>query len=154
MHPLKFTDDVRVLDFCNTATDIQTAFAPWSQTTIIEPTDPDLLCTKSNEVMSYELIAVSEMVSYIRVLEAVGSEPLLPATERALHVYLQPALDRFDALEADDREGFRVALRDFVHLYSLLAQVVTHGDRDLERLYQYGRVLLRQLPSHPAVSYG
>ena len=147
MHPLKFTDDVRVLDFCNTATDIQAAFAPWFQTTITEPTDPDLLCTKSNEVMGYELLAVSEMVSYIQVLEAVGSEPLLPATERALHAYLQPALDRFDALEADDQERFRVVLRDFVCLYSLVAQVVARGDRDLERLYQYGRMLLRQLPS-------
>lgn len=62
--------------------------------------------------------------------------------------------DDVRALEAGDQERFRVVLRDFVHLYSLLAQVGAHGDRDLERLYQYGRVLLRQLPSHPAVSYG
>ena len=41
------------------------------------------------------------------------------AAERALHAqlheYLQPALDRFAALDSDDeREGFRKALQDFV----------------------------------------
>ena len=62
-------------------------------------------------------------------------------------------LDRFAALETDDeREGFRKALRDFVRLYSLVAQIVAWGDRDLERLYQYGRVLLIRLPGRPQVS--
>jgi type I restriction enzyme R subunit len=79
------------------------------------------------------------------------------AAERALHAqlhqYLRPALDRFAALDSDDeRDGFRKALRDFVRLYSLVAQIVAWGDRDLERLYQYGRVLLIRLPGRPQVS--
>ncbi len=47
---------------------------------------------------------------------------------------------------------FRKALREFVRLYSLIAQIVAWGDRDLERLYQYGRVLLIRLPGRPQVS--
>ena len=34
VHPLKTQDDVRVLDFVNTASDIQDAFRPWFETTI------------------------------------------------------------------------------------------------------------------------
>ena len=39
-----------------------------------------------------------------------------------------------------------------MRLYSLVAQIVAWGDRDLERLYQYGRVLLIRLPGRPQVS--
>jgi type I restriction enzyme R subunit len=152
IHPLKFTDDVRVLDFCNTAADINAAFAPWSQTAMIEPTNPNLLYDKSNYVMAYGLLTASEMEAYIWILDNAGPEPLPAVAEQVLQAHLQPALDRFDALEADDeRKEFRAALRDFVCLYSLLSQIVLQGDRDLERLYRYGRALLRQLPSRPAV---
>jgi type I restriction enzyme R subunit len=79
------------------------------------------------------------------------------AAERKLHAqlheYLKPALDRFAALDTDDeRDGFRGALQDFVRAYSLIAQIVDWGDPDLERLYQYGRVLLIRLPGRPSVS--
>jgi type I restriction enzyme R subunit len=35
-----------------------------------------------------------------------------------------------------------------------MAQIVAWDDRDLERLYQYGRVLLIRLPGRPATSVG
>jgi type I restriction enzyme R subunit len=97
------------------------------------------------------------MESFIRVLAEAGPGRLASAAEHALHAqlhsYLVPALDRFAALDTDDeREGFRSALQDFVRLYSLVAQIVAWGDRDLERLYQYGRVLLIRLPGRPSVS--
>jgi type I restriction enzyme, R subunit len=157
IHPLKSQDDVRILDFVNKAEDIQAAFEPWFETTITEPTDPNLLYVKEREVMDYQLLVASEMESFIRVLGTAGPGRMPDAAERALHAqlhqYLQPALDRFAALETDDeREGFRKALQDFVRLYSLLAQIVAWGDRDLERLYQYGRVLLIRLPGRPQVS--
>jgi type I restriction enzyme, R subunit len=157
IHPLKSQDDVRILDFVNKAEDIQAAFEPWFETTITEPTDPNLLYVKEREVMEYQLLVASEMESFIRVLGTAGPGRMPDAAERALHAqlhqYLQPALDRFAALETDDeREGFHKALQDFVRLYSLLAQIVAWGDRDLERLYQYGRVLLIRLPGRPQVS--
>jgi len=157
IHELKSQDDVRILDFVNSAEAIQAAFEPWYQTTITEPTDPNLLYAKEREVMDYQLLVASEMESFIRVLGTAAPGRMPAAAEQALHAqlhqYLQPALDRFAALETDDdREGFRKALRDFVRLYSLVAQIVAWGDRDLERLYQYGRVLLIRLPGRPQVS--
>jgi type I restriction enzyme, R subunit len=157
IHPLKSRDDVRILDFVNHAADIQAAFEPWFTTTITEPADPNLLYAKEREVMDYQLLVASEMESFIRVLATAGPGQLPGAAERALHAqlhqYLQPALDRFAALDSDDdREGFRKALQGFVRLYSLVAQIVAWGDRDLERLYQYGRVLLIRLPGRPSVS--
>lgn len=157
IHPLKSQDDVHVLDFVNQAADIQAAFEPWFETTITEPSDPNLLYTKQREVMEYGLLAASEMEAFIRVLATAGPGRMPDAAERKLHAelheYLKPVLDRFTALDTDDeREGFRGALQDYVRAYSLIAQIVDWGDRDLERLYQYGRILLIRLPGRPSTS--
>jgi type I restriction enzyme, R subunit len=157
IHPLKSQDDVRVLDFLNSADDIQAAFKPWFETTIATPEDPDLLYDKQREVMAYAVLAVPEMEAFVRVLTEGGPVRLPDAAERALHArlhgYLQPAIDRFVALEDDDqREEFRKTLRDYARAYALIAQIVDWGDPDLERLYQYGRVLLLRLPGRPATS--
>ena len=156
-HPLKSQDDVHILDFVNEASDIQAAFAPWFETTITEPSDPNLLYAKQREVMDYGLLAASEMEAFIRVLAAAGPGRMPDAAERKLHAelheYLKPALDRFGALETDDeREGFRSALQGYTRAYSLIAQIVDWGDKDLERLYQYGRLLLIRLPGRPSTS--
>jgi type I restriction enzyme R subunit len=97
------------------------------------------------------------MEAFIRVLAEAGPGKLTEAAERSLHArlhgYLQPAIDRFNALESDDRrEEFRRELRDYTRAYALIAQIVDWGDPDLERLYQYGRVLLLRLPGRPATS--
>ena len=156
-HPLKSQDDVHILDFVNEASDIQAAFEPWFETTITEPSDPNLLYTKQREVMDYGLLAASEMEAFIRVLATAGPGRMPDAAERKLHAelheYLKPALDRFSALETDDeREGFRGALQGYTRAYSLVAQIVDWGDKDLERLYQYGRLLLIRLPGRPSTS--
>jgi type I restriction enzyme, R subunit len=157
IHPLKTQDDVRILDFVNDATTIQTAFEDWFETTITEPADPNLLYDKQREVMDYGLLAASEMEAFLRVLGEAGPARLPGAKEKKLHAqlhnFLQPAIDRFQALDTDDeREGFRGALHSFTRAYSLIAQIIDWGDPDLERLYQYGRILLIRLPGRPATS--
>lgn len=157
IHPLKSQDDVRVLDFVNSAEDIQASFKPWFSTTIAKPEDPNLLYDKQREAMAYTVLSVPEMEAFVRVLTEAGPGRLPDAAERSLHArlhgYLQPAIDRFTALESDDqREEFRKSLRDYTRAYALIAQIVDWGDPDLERLYQYGRVLLLRLPGRPATS--
>jgi type I restriction enzyme, R subunit len=161
IHPMKSQDDVHILDFVNQAADIQAAFEPWFETTITEPSDPNLLYDRQRKVMEYALLAASEMEAFIRVLATADPGRMPEAAERRLHAelhqYLKPAIDRFIALDTDDeREGFRGALQDYVRAYSLIAQIVDWGDRDLERLYQYGRILLIRLPgrSSTAVDIG
>ncbi|AZS74840.1 restriction endonuclease subunit R [Streptomyces lydicus] len=157
IHPLKSQDDVHILDFANKATDIEESFKDWFETTISEQIEPNLLYTKQREVMEYGLLAASEMEAFIRVLATAGPERMTDAAERKLHAqlheYLKPALDRFADLPTDDeQEGFRKALHQYVRAYSLIAQIVDWGDPDLERLYQYGRILLLRLPGRPSTS--
>lgn len=53
IHPLKTQDDVRILDFVNSATDIQDAFRPWFETTITDAghaVRDDKLAEEANDI--------------------------------------------------------------------------------------------------------
>ena len=64
-----------------------------------------------------------------------------------LQRHLQPAVDRFKAVEDEDkRREFRDKLAGYVQLYSFLSQIIPYADRDLEMLYSFGRFLLPHLP--------
>lgn len=67
-----------------------------------------------------------------------------------LYGYLQPALDRFNALNASEPDTaveFRRALESYTKAYGWLSHVIGFENLELERLYQYGRFLLRRLPA-------
>ena len=44
------------------------------------------------------------------------------------------------------KSEFRGKLADYVRLYAFVSQIITFTDADLERLYVFGRLLLRKLP--------
>jgi type I restriction enzyme R subunit len=156
-HPLKSQDDVRIVDFVNDADDIAESFRPWFNTSLSEQADANLLYAKQTEVMGYQILDVSEMEAFMRVLSAAGPDRMPGAAERKLHAelhrLLDPAVDRFNALPTPaEREVFRDALQKYCRAYSLLAQILDWGDATLERLYQYGRILLRRLPGRAAAA--
>ncbi len=156
IHKYKSQDDVFVLDFANEAEDIQHAFKPYFETTITEPTDPNLLYDKQREVMDYQLLVDSEMDAFVEALLAAQhtstTESQLENAHAQLYRFLQPAVDRFTELTTRDRdhaEEFRSSISDYVRAYGFLAQVVGYADPDLERLYLFTRFLQRRLPHEP-----
>ncbi|MEV4522468.1 type I restriction endonuclease subunit R [Micromonospora tulbaghiae] len=162
-HPLKSQGDVFVLDFVNEAGDIAEQFKPYFETAATTPTDPNLLYTAQNTVTGYPVLVDSEMQAYAEaLLEAerkATTETGLQRAHAALYRFTEPAVQRFNALAADDPEaadGFRSALRDYTRMYAFLSQVVPYHDEDLERLYLYGRALLNRLPRRqdPSVDIG
>ena len=64
-----------------------------------------------------------------------------PRTTARSTPLLDPAVERFQALDEEDRLGFKDALDKFVRTYSFLSQVVSFGDSKLERDYLYCRAL-------------
>lgn len=152
----KTQDDVTVLDLANKAEDIQAAFKPFFETTITEPTDPNLLYDKQREVMDYQLLVDSEMQAFVSAMLAAERDAPTPGKlERAhatLYRFLEPAVDRFTRraeLDPENAEAFRSSLRDYTRAYSFLAQIIGYADPDLERLYQYARHLANRLPKAP-----
>lgn len=139
--------DTFVLDFANTAEDIGEAFRPFYETTIAEPTDERLLYASAGEIDGYQVIAQADADAFVAALTA--SDGPRGKTHAALYAHLAPAVARFKELSEEDQDAFRRLLVGYTRVYAFLAQVLSFGDPDLERLYLYVRYLLLRLPGRP-----
>lgn len=136
-----------VLDFVNDAENIYRAFKPYYDTTSLqEASDPSKLEALKYELDHALLYHWSEVEAYARIFYK-PVEQQTPADHAHMQRHLQPAVDRFKAVEDEDkRREFRDKLAGYVQLYSFLSQIIPYADRDLEMLYSFGRFLLPHLP--------
>ncbi|MGH3584768.1 MAG: type I restriction endonuclease subunit R [Pseudonocardia sp.] len=152
-HPMKGQEDLLVLDLANEAEDIRNEFTPFYETTTTPPTDPNLIYGAQHAVMDFALLVESEMEAFAAALLSAERDSTTEAQRLRAHAdlyrFTDPARDRFAQLMEDDpgaAEEFRSALQSYVRMYGFLSQVVPYQDRELERLYVYGRHLLTRLP--------
>jgi type I restriction enzyme R subunit len=133
--PLK--DDTFVLDFRNDGEDIVRAFEPYYGQTVAPPTDPNLLYDTHRRIFDFDVIHPDDIDAAVAVLLTVGTKD----DHGQIYSLLDPAVDRFQHLNEEDRAAFKDALDKFVRTYSFLSQVVSFGDTKLERDYLYSRAL-------------
>ncbi|MFI1580979.1 type I restriction endonuclease subunit R [Embleya sp. NPDC020630] len=153
-HPLKSQEDLFVLDFANKFEVIKDAFQAYYETSLTEPTDPNLLFDRQDEVMSYQLLVEAEMDALVKAYLAAfddnrATEDQVKKAHARLYHYTAPAVDRFNGLAAQEpkkAEEFRRALESYVKAYGWLSHIIGFANLELERLFQYGRFLLRRLP--------
>ena len=136
-----------VLDFVNDADNIFGAFKPYyDKTELAEPSDPSQLEVLKHELDQAQVYYWSEVEAFAQVFYK-PTERQAPADHAHMQRHLQPAVDRFNALEDDDqREEFRAKLSGYVKVYAFLSQIVPYADPELEMLYSYARFLLPHLP--------
>lgn len=136
-----------VLDFVNKPEDIYAAFKPYfDSTSLQESAKPGMLSGIKHELDQMQVYHWSEVEAYARIFYR-PEERQNPADHAHMQRHLQPAVDRFKAIEDDQvRSAFRDKLGGYVRMYSFLSQILPYGDPDLEMLYSYGRFLLPHLP--------
>ena len=139
-HPDKA--DTFVLDFANTAEEIQAAFAPFFEATSAAPTDPNVLYTHQRLLLAAGVLHPSEMTVAVTALLDGGA-----AGQKVIYANLAPAVDRFGGLDVDAQVSFRDTLTSYLRAYAFLAQVMPWTDRELEELYLYGKALEPLLPA-------
>jgi len=129
-----------VLDFANEADDIQAAFEPYYQETILsEATDPNTLYTLLDRLLQFDLITTQEARRFADLV-------LRDAKHQVLHAALAPIVDRFGEATEEERSDFRGVLGEYHRLYAFLSQVVPFTDVDLESVYWVAKYLLPMLP--------
>ena len=139
IHPDK--EETMVLDFANEAEDIESAFRPYYEETILsEGTDPNLLYDRLDVLMEFPVFTMDDVNTFARAWFEGEKQDRLQAL-------LMPARDRFVELSDEEQGDFRRALLDYVRLYSFLSQLLTFTDADLEKIYHFARLLRRILPS-------
>ncbi|HLA45535.1 MAG TPA: DEAD/DEAH box helicase family protein, partial [Aggregatilineales bacterium] len=139
IHPDK--SETMVLDFANKADDIQRAFAPYYEKTLLsEETDPNILYEYQRQLEAFEIFTYDDVDDFAAVLWNPE------ATQDQLHRVLTPVVDVYKAADDDTQVDFQGKLRDYIRVYSFLSQVLTFADADLEKLYRFAYFLLRKLP--------
>ena len=142
IHPDKA--DTFVLDFANSAEEIQESFRPFYETATAAPTDPNILYTLQQTIDAAQVIHPGERTAAV---EALLSGRV--AQQAVVYANLDPAVTRYEGLDEDDEVTFVDALQSYVRAYAFLAQVMPWTERDLEELYLYGKALLPLLPRRP-----
>ena len=135
-------EDTFVLDFANTAEEIQAAFEPFYEQSLANPTDHNILYTMSYDLGAAGILSAEEMDAAVAALLSDD-----PARQGEIYANLGPAVGRFIALEEEPAEEFRATLQRFTRAYAFIAQIMPFTDTDLERLFLYGRMLLSELPA-------
>jgi len=72
-----------------------------------------------------------------------------PFRQDRLNSILDTVIERFNLDEEehkDSQEKFRAVLKAYVRVYAFLAQIISFTDIELEKMYIFGRILLRKLP--------
>uniref|UniRef100_A0A7V4G6J3 Type I restriction endonuclease subunit R n=1 Tax=Desulfobacca acetoxidans TaxID=60893 RepID=A0A7V4G6J3_9BACT len=132
-------EETVVLDFANEAEAIKEAFEPYYDRILLsEATDPNLLYDLQTRLANFQFYTQAEIDRFAQIY----FNP--KATQDKLHAALAPAVDRFHDATKEEQVDFRGQLNDYVRLYAFLSQVITFFDPDLEKLYVFGRFLLRK----------
>jgi type I restriction enzyme R subunit len=135
-----------VLDFVNDPDEIYDAFKPYYDTTMLQNVaEPEHLETLKYEMDEMQVYHWSEVEAFASVFYKPQIQHSIGDHAR-MERQLQPAVDRFKALEDEEQQTFRDKLSGYTHLYTFLSQIMPWTDPDLEKLYSFGRFLLPHLP--------
>ena len=132
-----------VVDFANTWDTIRASFSDYYEATQLDAaTDPDVIYNLQERLDGYHVYEYSEV-------EAIASvyfdEPDPSAVLRKIEPKLQPAVDRWCALDDTPKREFKALLRKFLRSYSFITQMISLGDEDLHRLFVYAGFLVKKL---------
>ena len=133
-------EDTMVLDFANSADEIQKAFQPYYQSTLLtEPTDPNKLYDFKRVLEEFHIYAKTDVNAFAAVYFSKTG------TQEKLRAMLDPVVTEYSKRTIEDREEFRAQVLNFVRLYAFLSHILTFKDVELEKLYQFLRLLYRLL---------
>ncbi len=138
---MKGKSETLVLDFVNEAKEIQEAFQPYYQTTLLEEeTDPNKLYDMESELEAFEVYTDDDIKEFAETFfnPAQPPEKLQPILDRCVFVWKNKT--------QSEQEDFRSLLQGFIRLYGFVSQLITFQDVGLEQLYVFTKSLNRKLP--------
>ena len=139
-------EDTFVLDFVNTAEEIQEAFQPYFESPLIgKEADVSQLYILQKKLDDMRVYYLEEMQRFCAIFFKPKAKQY-SGDHAQLIKYTNPSIDRYNELEEEDKDLFRKDLTAFRNLYSLLSNVMDSPDADLEKHYAFYRFLLLRLP--------
>jgi len=139
--------DTFILDFMNKLEDIQSAFQPFYQETMLSAeVNTDLLYQVQKELRGLSVYSDDEIAAFAAEYFSAGQDPKSMGRMTSI---LKPVADRYNMLSADERYQFRHKCRSLVKWYGYVSQVVRMFDKDLHKEYAFLGYLLGLIPAEP-----
>ncbi len=144
--------DTYVLDFVNTEEDIQEAFQPFYQETILQgDVNVNLIYETQRILRGFEVYDQKDIDSFF--VRLTGEEKRDDRTLGKMTGILKPVVDRYMAKNEDDRYQFRRNLRSFVRWYGFISQIVRMFDADMQKEYEFCSWLVELVPAEKVEMY-
>jgi type I restriction enzyme R subunit len=141
--------DTFILDFVNSAEDIQEAFQPFYQeTSLSQEINVDLIYQVVKEINSYGLYTYSDVEKFVALYQKESASKNAMGKMTSL---LKPTADNYNALSKDEKYKFRRLLRSFIKWYGYISQVARIFDKDLHKEYLFCAYLLYLIPNDPVI---
>lgn len=142
IHPGK--TDTFVLDFVNSAEDIQKSFQDYYISTgITNETDPNIVYDLYHFLASYHLWTDKEVEGFARVFFTEHKKQTNLDFGK-LNAYLDSAVGRFNELDEKDKLEVRARMNKFIRNYDFLTHIIRYDDERLHRFAAYARLLVRK----------
>lgn len=135
-------EDTFVLDFANTQEEIQRAFQPFYEATVLEDeTDPNLIYTLKRQLDDFHVYQKREVEEFAKKFYQKTISTL-----SILSPILKPAVERYEALEDKQKDEFKSLIHGFNRSYSFITQICRMFDKDMQKLYVFTKYLTKLLP--------
>jgi len=138
--------DTFVLDFVNSAEDIQEAFQPFYQeTSLSQEVNVDLIYQTQRELRDYQLYTDADIDAFSAIYFSDKKQDA--KMQGRMTSALKPVADHYNGKTADERYKFRRLLRSFIKWYGYISQVCRMFDKEMQKEYVFCSYLLRLLPN-------
>ena len=139
--PYEGKENPIVMDFANDPDTIEKAFEPYyGHTSLSHGTDPNILYDFQRQLEDFHIFAGDDIEKFAKIFYDRRNK------QDKLFPIIDEVVTRFNDLEIEDQEKFRKLLRDYLRTYAFLSQIISFSDMDLEKLYAFGKYLMRKLP--------
>lgn len=138
-------NDTFVLDFVNTAEEIQEAFRPYYEATKLnEEINVNLIYDTKTLIRKFKLFNDDDIEKFIKINYKKGKQN---ATDLGKMTSLfKPVIERYNQLNEDSRYEFKKAIRNFNKWYSYIIQITRMFDKELHKEYSFTAYLEKLLP--------
>ena len=137
--------DTFVLDFVNSAEDIQKSFEPYYEETVLESeTDPNVIYDLKNTLDEFHVYSEHEIIKFADLFYSSNVQE--NGDLGKLQSQIKPALDRYANLEKEQKDLFKSTLARFNRIYAFITQVCRLFDKEIHKFSIYAKVLYKQLP--------
>lgn len=141
-------EDTFVLDFVNSADEIQKSFAPFYEATVLEEeSNPNLVYDIRHRLDACQVYTPGDVAAFGAALNRNKPQKKEGSALSAATATLKPVLDRVAALPEEERRAFRTGLARFVRLYNFVTQICRMFDEDMHVYSLFAKALATALPT-------